>query len=126
MQHRNIEEHGFPEELYGKADALFLDLPGPWKACCPAPLFIACTLIVCVRTCFRLASLRGQIVNPPVPSMYTLTVAVSRAWQRLSPHTSPLQRLMMLASHGKIYGHIFVASLADVGFCCHSWSPKLF
>ena len=32
VQHRNIEEHGFPEELHGKADALFLDLPGPWKA----------------------------------------------------------------------------------------------
>ena len=31
VQHRNIEEQGFPEELHGKADALFLDLPGPWK-----------------------------------------------------------------------------------------------
>ncbi|GAB4821569.1 hypothetical protein N2152v2_008615 [Parachlorella kessleri] len=28
---RDIEGQGFPEELHGKADALFLDLPGPWK-----------------------------------------------------------------------------------------------
>ena len=28
---RNIEEKGFPEELAGKADGVFLDLPGPWK-----------------------------------------------------------------------------------------------
>ena len=33
---RNIEEEGFPEELHGEADALFLDLPGPWKVrACP-------------------------------------------------------------------------------------------
>ncbi len=49
VQHRNIEEQGFPEELHGTADALFLDLPGPWKVgaepvtcTLPAP-HIACT-----------------------------------------------------------------------------------
>ena len=31
VQHRNIEELGFPEERHGAADAVFLDLPGPWK-----------------------------------------------------------------------------------------------
>ena len=30
VQQRNIEELGFPESLHGKADGLFLDLPGPW------------------------------------------------------------------------------------------------
>lgn len=29
--HRDIEGNGFPEAFHGKADALFLDLPGPWK-----------------------------------------------------------------------------------------------
>lgn len=29
---RNIEEHGFPEELHNIADGVFLDLPSPWKA----------------------------------------------------------------------------------------------
>lgn len=39
VQHRNIEALGFPEELHGAADALFLDLPGPWnvRAPCSAP-----------------------------------------------------------------------------------------
>lgn len=29
-QQRNIEELGFPDSLHGKADGVFLDLPGPW------------------------------------------------------------------------------------------------
>ena len=33
VQQRNIEELGFPEDLHGKADGLFLDLPGPWHVC---------------------------------------------------------------------------------------------
>ena len=32
---RNIEELGFPEDLHGKADGLFLDLPGPWHVSPP-------------------------------------------------------------------------------------------
>lgn len=31
VDHRNIEQDGFPEELHGAADAVFLDLPGPWR-----------------------------------------------------------------------------------------------
>ena len=30
VKQRNIEELGFPEELHGRAEGLFLDLPGPW------------------------------------------------------------------------------------------------
>jgi tRNA A58 N-methylase Trm61 len=29
--HRDIEALGFPAEFHSKADAIFLDLPGPWK-----------------------------------------------------------------------------------------------
>lgn len=35
VQHRNIEALGFPKELHGQADALFLDLPGPWNVSSP-------------------------------------------------------------------------------------------
>lgn len=31
IQQRDIELLGFPEDLHGTADAVFLDLPGPWK-----------------------------------------------------------------------------------------------
>ena len=31
VRQRNVEEQGFPAELAGRADAVFLDLPGPWK-----------------------------------------------------------------------------------------------
>ena len=33
--HRDIEALGFPENLHGSADAVILDLPGPWKVLCP-------------------------------------------------------------------------------------------
>lgn len=33
IRQRNVEEQGFPAELAGCADAVFLDLPGPWKVC---------------------------------------------------------------------------------------------
>ena len=33
VRQRNVEEQGFPAELAGCADAVFLDLPGPWKVC---------------------------------------------------------------------------------------------
>ena len=33
---RDIEALGFPEDLHGCADGVFLDLPGPWKV--PAAL----------------------------------------------------------------------------------------
>ena len=33
VTHRDIEVSGFPQELHGQADAVFLDLPGPWKVC---------------------------------------------------------------------------------------------
>jgi tRNA (adenine57-N1/adenine58-N1)-methyltransferase catalytic subunit len=36
--HRNIEALGFPESLHGCADAVVLDLPGPWKVLFPAAL----------------------------------------------------------------------------------------
>jgi tRNA (adenine57-N1/adenine58-N1)-methyltransferase len=31
VTHRDIERDGFPEEMAGRADAVFLDLPGPYK-----------------------------------------------------------------------------------------------
>lgn len=37
---RNIEELGFPQELHGSADGVFLDLPGPWHVS-SQPLFAA-------------------------------------------------------------------------------------
>ncbi|KAL6778625.1 hypothetical protein ACKKBF_B15500 [Auxenochlorella protothecoides x Auxenochlorella symbiontica] len=64
VQHRNIEESGFPSDLHGKADGLFLDLPGPWKAvksaaACLRPDGVFCSFSPCIeqvqRTCGALA-----------------------------------------------------------------------
>lgn len=33
VQQRDIEMSGFPNELHDSADAVFLDLPGPWRVC---------------------------------------------------------------------------------------------
>jgi tRNA (adenine57-N1/adenine58-N1)-methyltransferase catalytic subunit len=41
--HRNIEALGFPESLHGRADAVVLDLPGPWKVLVPPPPDCACS-----------------------------------------------------------------------------------
>ena len=31
-KHRDVVEEGFPDELAGKVDGLFLDIPSPWLA----------------------------------------------------------------------------------------------
>ena len=49
VQQRNIEELGFPEHLHGKADGLFLDLPGPWHVSLTAS--VSCTLQSCIVMC---------------------------------------------------------------------------
>ncbi|PSC73714.1 tRNA (adenine(58)-N(1))-methyltransferase catalytic subunit trmt61a [Micractinium conductrix] len=62
---RDIEEGGFPEALHGKADAVFLDLPGPQKvvpsaARCVRPDGMFCSFSPCIeqvqRTCEALNS----------------------------------------------------------------------
>lgn len=64
VRHRNIERDGFPEELHGQADGLFLDLPGPWRAVpsagrCLRPDGVFCAFSPCIeqvqRTCEALA-----------------------------------------------------------------------
>ncbi|KAL0050603.1 hypothetical protein WJX82_003129 [Trebouxia sp. C0006] len=63
VKQRNIEELGFPEELHGQADGLFLDLPGPWHAVasaaqCLRPDGVFCSFSPCIeqvqRTCAAL------------------------------------------------------------------------
>ncbi|DBA83487.1 TPA: hypothetical protein ACH3X2_006417 [Trebouxia sp. C0005] len=63
VKQRNIEELGFPEELHGRADGLFLDLPGPWHAVasaaqCLRPDGVFCSFSPCIeqvqRTCAAL------------------------------------------------------------------------
>lgn len=53
-EQRNIEDSGFPETLHGKADAVFLDLPGPWKAIpsaakCLRPDGVFCGFSPCIE-----------------------------------------------------------------------------
>ena len=60
VTHRDIEADGFPPSLAGCADAVFLDLPGPWK-CVPSvarslrPDGVVCSFSPCIeqvqRTC---------------------------------------------------------------------------
>ncbi|KAK9829479.1 hypothetical protein WJX72_006111 [[Myrmecia] bisecta] len=64
IQHRDIEKGGFPDELAGRADGVFLDLPGPWNAVASAaqslrPDGVFCSFSPCIeqvqRTCAALA-----------------------------------------------------------------------
>jgi hypothetical protein len=45
VTHRDIEQGGFPEELHGKADAVFLDLPKPYKVGVFVLLLIVCLIM---------------------------------------------------------------------------------
>ena len=44
IEQRNIELLGFPGDLHGTADAVFLDLPGPWKVI--LNFFPSCSLFI--------------------------------------------------------------------------------
>lgn len=46
VQQRNIEDLGFPEGFHGKADGIFLDLPGPWHVSISANT--SCTAVSCI------------------------------------------------------------------------------
>lgn len=63
VEHRNVEADGFPSVLAGAADAVFLDLPAPWRVVpaaskCLRPDGVACTFSPCIeqvqRTCKEL------------------------------------------------------------------------
>eukprot|EP00887_Chlorella_sp_A99_P001934 scaffold18.g1934.t1 len=63
LEHRDVEARGFPEALHGAADALFLDLPAPWRvvpsaAACLRPDGVFCSFSPCIeqvqRTCKEL------------------------------------------------------------------------
>lgn len=80
VQHRNIEEHGFPQELHGKADALFLDLPGPWKVRVPAHILqlLPALWVLGTASCWLLA--RNFISARRLPPSLLQWHAI-QAWQ---------------------------------------------
>ena len=54
LEHRDVEAGGFPEALHGTADAVFLDLPAPWRvvpsaAACLRPNGMLCSFSPCIE-----------------------------------------------------------------------------
>eukprot|EP00884_Botryococcus_braunii_P019320 jgi/Botrbrau1/6071/Bobra.177_1s0011.2 len=61
VQQRDIQASGFPADLHGTADAVFLDLPGPWEAVgsaakCLRPDGVFCGFSPCIEQVQRTAA----------------------------------------------------------------------
>jgi len=61
VTHRDVEKDGFPECLQGRCDAVFLDLPGPWKVVPSAarslrPDGVLCAFSPCIEQVQKTAS----------------------------------------------------------------------
>ena len=83
VRQRNIEEDSFPEEVHGKADALFLDLPRPWKVSSALKPLLAHMPSVLHA---YIAILTGRCQAPCSPSPSILVVSMCECLQRQRLH----------------------------------------
>lgn len=57
VRERDVEKLGFPEDLHGTADAVFLDLPGPWRVR---------QALYAFKWCLRTSNIASQYVILPI------------------------------------------------------------
>jgi tRNA (adenine57-N1/adenine58-N1)-methyltransferase catalytic subunit len=88
LQQRNIEDDGFPTDLAGTADAVFLDLPSPWKAIpsaasCLKPDGVVCGFSPCIEQVQRTAKVMNEHGFRNLRFMEVLMRGYEVQWERV-------------------------------------------
>lgn len=88
LQQRNIEDDGFPHDLAGTADAVFLDLPSPWKAIpsaamCLKPDGVICGFSPCIEQVQRTAKVMNEQGFRNLRFMEVLMRGYEVQWERV-------------------------------------------
>lgn len=123
-KHRDVLEHGFGEELNGKADAVFLDLPAPWLGVPHAVVAMKeiggrfCSFSPCIeqvqRTCLALT-------NNGFQELATLEVLQTEI--KVTRRTIPVRDLSFL-KHKSSENPVDEKPTSDTNYVVGAWPPS--